>query len=337
MTEPTTNASLFEGFEAFLRVRGASFDALLETAGLTREDLDDPDKTISLNAAARMLEAAAAETHDPCLGLHWAEAIPRGASGVLGYLILNAKSPRTLLEVLVRYISLLVEPIEVSFVEKDGVGSLEWRFPVSFDAPRLQYGSFAMAMVVLRLRQIAGKNWTPQIELEHRALDCPQEAARILGPNVLYDQPVNAVRLPQPVLNRTSATADERLFGLIRNLGERMLAEKLASADILDITRQAIVVQLEAGAATLEDVAAAISMDRRRLQIELAEAGSNFETLLHETRQSLAQTYLRDTDLPLTQIAFLLGFSELSAFTRAATRWFGVPPRQYRSILRNSA
>lgn len=313
-------------------------EPLLHQAKLTRDDISSAENMISLNAVALVLDAAAKESGDPCLGLHWAEAYPSGATGVIGYLLLNAKSIRAGLKALARYIELHIEPIDATFEERDGVGHLEWRFAPGFTVPRVQYASFVMALTIIRVRKHAGPTWMPMgVELEHRALDCAGEVERIMGPNVRFDQPCNALRIRETVLNRSSPQADTRLFGLIRELGDRLLAERKASADIVQRTAKAVMDLLQAGEASLDEVASEVSLTPRALQSHLADAGTNFETILHDTRQSLAETYLRDTDLPLTEIAFLLGFSELSAFTRAASRWFGVPPRQYRQELRSTA
>jgi len=257
---------------------------------------------------------------------------------VLGYLLLNARSVRSAVKAAVRYAELHINPIDTSFEEIDGIGKLSWRYPIMFKAPRLQMTSFIMAITIIRLRIHAGITWMPiGVDLEHRALECADEVARILGPNVRFDQPVNTLFIREAVLERSSPKADSRLYGLIRDLGERQLAERKAAADIVQRTAKAIVDLLQEGEATLEEASNMLSLSPRSLQAQLAAAETNFETILHETRQSLAETYLRDTDLPLTEIAFLLGFSELSAFTRAANRWFGVPPRQYRFELRNPA
>lgn len=98
--------------------------------------------------------------------------------------------------------------------------------------------------------------------------------------------------------------------------------------------RRAIVDQLETGDARLKTVAERLGISPAVLQARLADADTNFEALLVETRRGLAESYLRDTELPLTEIALLLGFSELSAFTRAAHRWFGAPPSARRATLR---
>jgi len=91
-----------------------------------------------------------------------------------------------------------------------------------------------------------------------------------------------------------------------------------------------IIDQLPSGNVTNEKVARSLYMSSRKLQRQLQSAGTTFYTLLDEVRQDLAQKYLRAQDSSITEIGFLLGFSESSAFSRAFKRWMGVTPSEYR-------
>jgi AraC-like DNA-binding protein len=335
MSDPLIKAHIFDGFEAFCASKGVDFTALLASSGLSPADIEDGTADVPLNAAADVLTRVADACGDPCFGLHWAQAFPRGAASILGYLLGNAKSVREGIRTIVRYVTLHLDPVEVAFNEHEDGGSLEWRFPATFTAPRVQYTSFVMALIVINLRRYIGATWSPKgVDLEHRALACSADVARILGPNVRFDCPVNALHLRETVLNIESAAADQRLFEHIRSLGDRLMAERNTRIDIVEATRRAIIHELEAGRSTLEAVAERLDTPPRQLQSRLSAESITFDALLQDTRRGLAETMLRDSDLPLTEIALLLGFSELSAFTRAATRWFGTAPRLHRNDLR---
>lgn len=328
-------ASILVGFDGFAARRGLDYQALLDHAGIDPADLTDPDNDISLNSFAQMLTLAAEQAKDPCFGIHWAEVYALRATNLLGYLLLNASSVRHAVKAVARYVSLLMAPVDVTFEEDGSGGHLAARFPPEFDAPRIQFISFTMALLIIRLRKHAGSNWMPVgVDLEHRELPCRDTILRLLGPNVRYDQPVTTLHIRELVLQRGSADVDQRLFDLIRQLGERLLLEQASTSDIVQRTRKVIIEQLETGAVRLRDVAEQVGMSASSLQSRLSTAGTTFEELLTTTRRSLSDLYLRDTELPLTEIAFLLGFSELSAFTRAAQRWYGAPPSQRRVELR---
>jgi AraC-like DNA-binding protein len=335
MVEPLVKASLLHGFGPFAERRGLDFAELLAASGLTPDDVADPDAEISLNAGARLLDDAAVRCGDPCLGIHWAEEYPPSSIGVLGYLIFNAPSLRAAVKSIARYVSIHVRPVDISFDEEDGYGHLSWQLPPELTAPRTQYVSLAMATLILRLRKHAGPTWTPVgVELEHRELADRETVLRVLGSNVRYDCPRNVLHIRSSVLDRSAGDADHRLYDILRQLGERLLAECQQDHDIVGKTRRAIVAQLESGEAKLKTVAEQLGLSAGTLRSRLAAVDTNFDAVMADTRRRMAETYLRDTELPLTEIAFLLGFSELSAFTRAAGKWFGAPPSARRAELR---
>jgi AraC-like DNA-binding protein len=111
------------------------------------------------------------------------------------------------------------------------------------------------------------------------------------------------------------------------------MIEYLAQLDqdhIIQKVKAVIIDQLPSGNVTDETVARELYMSSRKLQRQLRNDGTTFTTLLTEIRQDLAQRYLREQHISLTEIAFLLGFSESSAFSRAFKRWMGVTPSEYR-------
>jgi AraC-like DNA-binding protein len=92
--------------------------------------------------------------------------------------------------------------------------------------------------------------------------------------------------------------------------------------------------RLPEGAPTLEEIAASLRLAPGTIQRALAVEGIGFREAVEVTRFDLARHYLTQAHLPLSEIALLLGYSELSAFTRAFTRWAGVSPRGYRGNMR---
>src|SRR5262245_32573880 len=98
-----------------------------------------------------------------------------------------------------------------------------------------------------------------------------------------------------------------------------------------DQIRSAIRARLAEGYPALEAVAEAIKATPAAIQRELARDNFNYKDLVEETRRDLALVYMRQRELPFSEIAFLLGYSELSAFSRAFHRWTGISPRVFRS------
>jgi AraC-like DNA-binding protein len=119
----------------------------------------------------------------------------------------------------------------------------------------------------------------------------------------------------------------------LADLNDQVMIEYLAELDqdnLAQRVKATILDQLPSGNVTDESVSRDLYMSARKLQRQLESAGTTFYTLLNETRVDLAKKFLRDQGTSMTEIAYLLGFSENSAFSRAFKRWMGVSPSQYR-------
>ena len=105
---------------------------------------------------------------------------------------------------------------------------------------------------------------------------------------------------------------------------------RLDKNDVVQRVRAAIIDQLPSGKVTDATIASTLNRTDRTLQRQLKKEGTTFKTLLNEIRNELAQNYICDSQLSLTEISFMLGFSELSSFSRAFKRWAGESPVKYR-------
>ena len=108
---------------------------------------------------------------------------------------------------------------------------------------------------------------------------------------------------------------------------------KLEHQDIIGRTRAVIVDMLSSGLVSKHGVADRLHMSARNLELKLAREHSNFQKTLDDTRQSLAEGYIEQSSLAITEIAYLLGFSDAANFTRAFRRWVGKSPLEYRKSL----
>lgn len=280
------------------------------------------------------MERAARLTGDECLGARFAEALPVGATGVYGFLLANARTLREALQVTKQYVSLVMEPIEIDLEIGEEQTSLNWSLPLVSGSGIAHYQMFTITALILRLRAVAGLGWAPErIEIAHREMQCADTMRRILGTQVHFNAAKNAIVMETASLDRKSAIANPELFEIIRSYGDDILERRESDGGVVREARRAISASLGVTDVTLETVASALGLPPRTLQQRLGQAGTTFEGVLQDTRRSLASQYLRDTDLSMTEIAYILGFSELSSFTRAAMRWYGHAPSVERQTL----
>ena len=118
-----------------------------------------------------------------------------------------------------------------------------------------------------------------------------------------------------------AAFSDQLIARYIKSLSEHNLITRV---------KKAIVGYLPSGEATVDKAALDLYMSTRTLQRSLQQEGSSFHGLLNEARMELAMDYVTDPKMDLTEIAFLLGFSEQSSFSRSFKRWTGKSPAQQR-------
>ena len=155
------------------------------------------------------------------------------------------------------------------------------------------------------------------------------------GGPVRFDQPSTRVVLSARDLALPLRGADAALLALLDAQAEALLQQVAAVGEPVGVWRQALVGLIRSGRTQLPDLAQSLQMSPRSLQRRLAEQGQSFQTLLGQTRQQLAEAYLRDPNVELAEVALLLGYSEQSAFTRAFRQWTGQAPLQWRRQQKN--
>ena len=316
------------------RVQQAGGDAaaLIARFGLPAGALTLPEVVLPLRALHQLLDAAEAATGDRFLGLHLAAGFPRGAYGVLEFACRTAPTIREALERIVRYIGLLNELVSVSFEEHEGAGVVEQRIARDPLCVGRHGNEFFVATVLLGARSLSGARCVPERAwFAHPEPDDVSELVELLGTrDVRFGAGGNGVALPRAVLDLPLSTSDPPLFSLLERQAEQAMAGSPAATRLAGRVRRRIRDSLGESPATLERVAEELRMSARTLQRRLADEGASFQQLLDDVRHELALRHVRDERRPLGEIAFLLGYAELSPFLRAFKRWTGRTPGELR-------
>jgi len=335
VANPTIAAGAFAQLGPIIQALDIDFDALLARVDLKPNDLDDPDARISLVSVAELLENVAGQIGNDAFGLELAQKYPAGSAGILGYAVLNAPTVREMLQDIARYTRIVTPQQRSEFTERDGRAEITWEFPDALDGTGDQYKAIITSMLVRRVRRAAGDDWRPlQAVLSIDLPDAVEAYRAVFGEDLRFGAARSRVVISQDTLDLEMPDSDRRLHKLIRELGEYRLNEIEAKSDIVDRTQDQIIELLSKGPVSLEQVARSLGQSARSLQRRLQEEGTSFQNVMEKTRRLLARHYLRTRKHTLTEIAYLLGFSEQSAFTRACKRWFNATPVEMRNRLR---
>lgn len=314
--------------------RDISARRLFAAVGLDVAVLEQADARLPFTSFARMCDDAAAQLGDGFLGLHLGQAIRPGHFGPHGFTLISCSTVREQLERSLRYSGLVFDACRNEFEERGDEVIRHWRsrLPGGASPGRLQDELNMAAWITLarwftavpdaRPNWIAFRHPRPHDTREYEALfRCP----------LRFAADDTAVAFDRRYAELPLAQADPEIRAMMDALCERSLQrlEDGQPAWLVDC-RRALVASFADGEPVLAAVAARIGLTPRALRYRLEQRGASFRALVESVRQELAHSYLADPSLSLVGIAYLLGFSDQSAFQRSFKRWTGSTPGDYR-------
>jgi AraC-like DNA-binding protein len=306
--------------------------AMLLAVGLTRDEVDDPDGRLPGEAVAALFKEAMIRSGDPELPLNAAEAVPFGAYRVIDFVAASAPTVGEGLERVARYFPLINSTVELRIHHTPDRTRLELfnpRDPAGLPKPYVEY---ALAVIALHCRRAFGVQFP--IEEVHFAFPRPDSVAtheRLFGCAVLFGRTESELVISNATWNTPTAGGSSEMLRVLEAHAERLVAALRQDDGTRGAVSRLLVDELRGGEATLERVAQRMGLSPRTLQRRLQAEGASFADVLDETRKVIADCYVREPGVALTEVAYLLGFSEPSAFSRAFHRWYGVAPSRYRS------
>ena len=330
-TRAVVSVSATTGLLESILEAGGNPDGVLHTVGLERSDLADPDRSISSAAFARLLDEASRDTADDFFGLHFGEHFDPKNAGALAFVMANSRTIAIALENIERYFHMHNNEPWISFAIEGDRAFLRYGVAGGTERWRRQHHEYSMTVLLGALRMLAGPHWAPrEIHFVHEAPVRTSEHSRIFGCRVLFAAVANAIVFERDFVERPMPAADEKLYRVLKRYVERMLADTPRHDDLPGVVSRAIGEAMAAGEPNLERIAARLAVSPRTLERRLKNDGTSYRALLEETRSRFAVAYLRNRRQSLSEIAFLLGYSEVSAFNRAFKRWTGSTPSEYR-------
>jgi AraC-like DNA-binding protein len=332
--EATIRCGALDGLDTLLESRGASLATACAAAGVDSRLLDAPEARLPVRHYVELLEAAARISGDDTLGLHLGWAQTPASLGMLGEATVRAPDLAAAVACYSRYLYLHQEGARLELLVDGRKAVVAYSIR---DAEILDYrqdAEMSIAKMMRFARLISGRPaLTPAaVYFEHPEPRDTSEHRRLFGAPVYFSQPYNALVVPCELLSARNVGADGEPLSLLQRHAQARQPEHCADGDLMAEVRRQILRGLRCGDVSIETIAAAMSLSERTLQRRLGEHGESFNELVSRLRFELSQRYLRHDHLSLTEIGYLLGYSELSAFSRAFRRWAGVSPIEFRRV-----
>ncbi len=314
-----------------LDAAGCDSHNLFKQVGLDPEKMRDPNARYSYSAMQRLWHVSVEATKDPCFGLkvfqHWHPTTLHA----LGYSWMASATLEEAFERMIRYFRIVsTSGSQAIIAENAETSRFYYLFPPNYPPPSYETIDAAFAMIVHMCRTSYGPEFKPvRVELQREKPPCADQFDEFFQCEIVYDAPESGLILANETLNKPLSTANTDLA----RANDAIITEYLAHLDRSDIAMQVkakLIEHLPSGHVSEITIADTLHVSQRTLQRKLRDQNTSYKQLLDDTRKELASQYIGNSQLSISEITFLLGFSEASNFSRAFKRWKGVPPSEYR-------
>lgn len=314
-----------------MRAARLNVPQLLKEAEIKPSLLSQPDGWLHYDNHARLLEIAAKMLNDPLYGVKLATRIPPSEFGAIAYVGLASTNLGEALQNLARYFHVHSEAWLIEMLEVEQVAKLSFTPILPRFAQYHKATETGLSLLLNAYHHFLGQRLVPvEIDFTHAPEEgkSQDEWGDAFGCPVRFRQNRVQMTLSRAALELPITTADSRLLGILKEHCVNILKRSTTATDsIVDRVRSAIIGRLTKGKCTAQWVGKELGLPERTLHRKLAEANTSYKEIIDDLRRTLAQKYLQEENLSLKQTAFLLGYSDPSAFSAAYRRWTGSTPR----------
>lgn len=330
----TLNATSLTSWTKTLKVtldkQGIDTAALFEQAGLDVAALSDPNARYATSGTRKLWKLAVEATGNPNLGLDVGRNVTSTTFHALGYSLLASPTLMEVFERAVRYFRIISDSVELAFEkEKQSCKFIVHMLPG--EAQPAEESIDAVMSVMIRLcRTLYGPEFRARQVIFRRPQPLDVIAfEKVFKAPLAFDANESAIYIDRKTLESPLPTGNADLA----RHNDEILARYLALFDRENVANRvhAVLVELlPEGEPSQEKVAQRLHMSLRNLQRKLQADGATYKEILNKTRHELALSYMAESSYSISEITYLLGFSDTSSFTRAFKRWTGKSPSEYR-------
>lgn len=310
--------------------RGVRVDDLLEQHGVNPSLLEVLDSRVPHALLVDLWEQVPRRLNDAALGLHLAQTVPLGAFDLVEYCMRNSPDLATCYQKLTRWQRLLHDGASYHLEVEGDVARISHRPPPPIEVPPHAVG-FILAKLLRIGQQLTGVAFSPRgVALTYPRPPDDLEHTRVFGAGVRFSQPYTCLELDRAVLELPIQGTDPNLAAVLDRFAQTRIEGLPRTMDLVDELGERIRMALRGTVPDAATLARQLGMSARTLSRRLHERGLTYQEVLDQARRELALRHVLNKDLKLIEVAFLLGFSEVSNFYRAFRRWTGTTPAAYR-------
>lgn len=327
--EPTVVAGVLRAWVDLATTHGVDRQALLKHAGIAPALLLDQDQRVPFNSLRTLVRSAKALSGKPALGLCFGETVDCADYSVVSMMSRACATVGDAIAQRNRYGRLLAEfdgePTDALQLQPCGpnVWLIATRRPGD-TLPELTEAFFAR--VAWGTRQMGAAAMLKAAHFTHAEPPYRAEYERVFQVPLRFGSDRNALLLDGAWPHLKIALAPSYVFGILSAHADALLRELDASQTLRSRVERLLMPILHTGAASVSAIAGELGISRQTLYRRLKSEGTSFEQVLDGLRQRLARHYLDGRKVSVNETAYLVGFSDPAAFSRAFKRWTGHSP-----------
>ncbi|WP_244968787.1 AraC-like transcriptional regulator QhpR [Rosenbergiella collisarenosi] len=323
-------AAAASGLSQFITHQGGDSERVFGMSGINPDLLGNPTMSLSLVNYCRVMEVAAKHSGIDNFGLYYGKQFKPQSLGLLGYIGICSSTLEQALRNVVRAFPYHQHDTFVQLVDKGESWQLHYQVRHGAILQRRQDAELTLCMFLNLIRHALGSHWAPkEVHFEHPRPAAWHEHCKVFDAPIWFDQPTNCLVIPKSDGSRSMPESDPMLLTVTQD-AIRQLNYQVSTQPFVDQIRAQVQLAIGEGEPDLETIADQLAMTPWSLQRRLRQEGMSFSGVVDHVRGEMAMCYLQQPQLSVTDMALLLGYSEVSAFSRAFKRWFGTSPRQWR-------
>ena len=330
---PFIRGASLDGFGGLAQSVGLDPARQIARAGLDTSDLDAPDKWIPAAAAAWLLEISAVDSGSEDFGLRLSERRRLATLGPLSVVLREESDLRSALLLLIRYEYSYNEAISLQLAEANGLATVRVWLDLGEPAPTRQSLELTLASLLAVIRRLVRSDWQAQaVCLSHSAPERLTTHRRLLGPRIRFDSDFTGLVFDAGELADANVLADPLLWPYRPQLLRAVQPPRART--LVDQVRELVETLLPVGHHSMRQVSHSLRLTTRTLRRRLEDEHESYSSIVDDVRATMAERYLANDRLSLTDISSQLGFAAPSAFSRWFRNRFGISPTGWRQASR---
>jgi len=329
-----TSMSLTRNIIFFATGQGADLNQLLNAAGISEQALNDPRLDLDLEASSRLWHRAVLETRDTFFGLHLGEQSSPAVLGIIGHLFQSCPNLMEGMLNLERFNGLFSSLTHIQVVESAGMYGLKFFIEDNssqYQLVRRQSKDAWMSGIASIFEKMgAGHPQPARVQISRLISAQTSEYRRVFGDcELLFDQEDDILWYTRATLELPLISSNPDMYAYFMRMANDQLEAISGSRTFSQTIQEMLMAHYNQGFPGIEQLADLLHTTTRTLQRKLKAEGFTFSQLIEQSKQEMAFRLMKTRKYNISEVAYMLGFSEPGSFTRSFRKWTGQSPRAY--------